>query len=91
MKPLIPSHKENKRYLKVRGNNLKKNIEIAILEFVGTLGLSKVGLSFIKSGNDWMIICINREAINEVRGAFAIYSEKIITEKVSGTLKALGK
>ncbi|MBT4258177.1 hypothetical protein HOD88_03280 [archaeon] len=91
MKALIPSHKENKRYLKISGKYLKKNVEKAILEFVGTLGFSKVGLSFIKSGENWAIICINREEINNVRGSFAIYPEKISVEKVSGTLKVLGK
>ena len=91
MKALIPSHKENKRYLKISGKDLKKNVEKAILEFVGALGLSKVGLSFIKSSGDWAIICINRKEINNVRGSFAIYSEKISVEKASGTLKTLGK
>ena len=54
MKPLIPSHKENKRYLLIRGNDLKKNIEKAIIEFSGGQGLSKAGLSFIETN----IICI---------------------------------
>ena len=49
MKALKPSAKENKRYLLVEGKNLKQNIEKAILEFIGVLGMSKVGLSFIES------------------------------------------
>ena len=69
MKPLIPSHKENKRYLLIKGNNLKQNIEKAILEFSGVLGLSKCGLSFIK--ND--IICVNREAVDLVRASLAVF------------------
>ncbi|MEN7981950.1 MAG: hypothetical protein ABFQ65_00700 [Nanoarchaeota archaeon] len=49
MKPLKPSARENKRYLLVEGKNLKQNIEKAILEFIGVLGMSQVGLSFIET------------------------------------------
>jgi RNase P/RNase MRP subunit POP5 len=87
MKSLIPSHKENKRYLLVRGKNLKKNVEKAILEFVGVLGLSKVGLSWIK--ND--IICVNRESVDSVRASLVVFPKKIEVLKVSGTLRGLGK
>jgi len=86
MKSLIPSHKENKRYLLLRGKDLKKNVEKAILEFVGVLGLSKCGLSWIK--ND--IICVNREAVDSVRASLVVFPEKIEVLKVSGTLRGLG-
>ena len=89
MKPLIPSHKENKRYLLVHGKNLRENIEKAILEFIGILGMSKTGLSFVKSGNEEAIICVNREAVDSVRASFAVFPEKIEVKKVSGTLKGL--
>jgi len=91
MKPLIPSHKENKRYLLVRGKELKKNIEKAILEFVGVLGLSKCGLSFIKSENDSAIISVNRESVDSVRASLAVFPEKMEVLKISGTLRGLGK
>lgn len=96
MKPLIPSHRENKRYLIVKGNNLKQNIEKAILEFAGNSGMSKVGLSFIKDeriekDKDSLIICINREAVDLVRASIAIFHEKIEVLRVSGTLKGLSK
>ena len=91
MKPLIPSHKENKRYLLIRGKNPKLNIEKAILEFIGIDGLSKCGLSFIKSNPPSIIICINREMVDKVRASLTIYSEKMVVEKVSGTLKSLHK
>jgi len=89
MKPLKPSQRENKRYLLVKGKNLNKNIERAILDFIGVLGMSKTGLGFIKSNKDSMIIAVNREAVNEVRASLCIWPEKIIVEKVSGTLKGL--
>ena len=89
MKPLIPSHKENKRYLFVKGENCKKNIEKAILEFLGVLGLSKCGLSFIESNKDSCIICVNREAVDSVRASLVVFPEKMEVTKVSGTLKGL--
>ena len=83
--------RENKRYLLVRGKNLKGNIEKTILDFIGILGYAEAGLKFIKSDNDWAVIAINREALNKVRAAFAASPEKILIERVSGTLKGLKK
>ena len=91
MKPLQPSMRENKRYLLVRGKNLKENIEKAILEFIGILGMSKTGFGFIKTGKDFTIISVNREMVDSIRASFAVFSERITVEKVSGTLKGLGK
>jgi len=91
MKPLKPSMKENKRYLLVNGKNLKENIELAILEFIGVLGMSKVGLGFIKSDKNSAIISINREMVDSVRASLCIWPDKISVEKVSGTLKGLRK
>ena len=89
MKSLKPSMKENKRYLLVRGKNLKENVEKAILEFVGVLGMSKAGLSFISSMEGEAVICINREAVDSVRASLAVFKEKMEVLKVSGTLKGL--
>lgn len=91
MKALKPSARENKRYLLVEGKNLKQNIEKAILEFIGVLGLSKVGLSFIEKNNNSSIICINREMVDSVRAALCVFPEKMEVTKVSGTLKSLRK
>jgi len=91
MKALIPSHKENKRYLLVRGKNPKQNIESAILDFIGVLGMSKVGLSWIKSDKDSAVICVNREMVEPVRASLCVFPEKMSIEKVSGTLKGLGR
>ena len=91
MKSLKPSMREKKRYLLIRGDNLRKNARKAILEAIGILGLSKAGFSWIKAGKDLAIIAVNREALNEVRASFAIFPEKISVEKVSGSLKKLRK
>ena len=89
LKPLKPSMKENKRYLSIRGKNLNENIEIAIFDFIGILGMSKTRLHWIKKGKDFVIISINREALDKVRASFCVFSEKISVENVSGTLKGL--
>lgn len=91
MKSLKPSSRENKRYLLVKGKNLKENIERAILDFIGVLGRSKVGLSWIKSNTNSVIISVNREMVDSVRASFCVWPEKISVEKVSGTLKGLRK
>ena len=91
MKSLKPSMRENKRYLLVKGKNLNKNIERAILDFIGILWISKTGLGFIKSNKDSIIISVNREIVDSVRASFAVWPEKMIVEKVSGTLKGLKK
>lgn len=91
LKSLKPSLRENKRYLFVKGKNLKGNIEKAILDFIGVLGMSRTGLHWVKTGKDFAIISINREAVNDMRASFVVFSEKISVEKVSGTLKGLRK
>ena len=91
MKSLEPSRKENKRYLQIVGKNSKENIERAIMEFGGISGLSKCGLSFIKSEGNYSIISVNREAVNLVRAGLAVFPEKMDVLRVSGTLKGLRK
>jgi hypothetical protein len=49
MKSLKPTMRENKRYLLVSGESSKINIEKAILDFIGVLGMSKTSLDFIKT------------------------------------------
>ena len=81
--------RENKRYLLVIGTNLKENIEKAILDFTGVLGMSKTGLSYIKMNKNSAIICVNRESINEIRASLCVWPDKMVVKKVSGTLKGL--
>ncbi|HLC87209.1 MAG TPA: hypothetical protein VJH65_02965 [Candidatus Nanoarchaeia archaeon] len=92
MKSLKPSMRENKRYLFVKGSgdkDLNKDIVKAVLDFSGVLGMSKTGMSFIKSGKDWIIVCVNREAVDFVRASLCVWPDKMTVEKVSGTLKGL--
>lgn len=87
MKSLKPSMRENKRYLLVSGKI--EDVEKAILDFIGVLGMSKVGLGWIKRGKSSAVISVNREAVNHVRASFAVWPEKISVTRVSGTLKSL--
>ena len=91
MKSLKPSMRENKRYLLIEGNDLKKNVERAILDFVGVLGFSKIGLDWIKEEKDSVIISINREMLDAVRASICVFPKKMEVKKVSGTLKSLRK
>jgi len=89
MKSLKPSLRENKRYLLIEGEELRKNVEKAILDFIGTLGYSKTDLDWIKEGKNNAIISVNREAVNNVKASLALFPKKIEVKKVSGTLKSL--
>ena len=89
MKPLKPSLREKKRYLLVEGK--VGDIKKAVLEGIGVLGMSKTGLSWIKSDKKSAIISVNRGAVDSVRACFAIWPEKLTVQKVSGTLKGLRK
>ena len=91
MKPLKPSAREKKRYLLVTGKDLKTDVEKAILDFIGVLGMSKCGLSWIKNDKNSAVICINREMVDFVRASLCVWPKKMSVEKVSGTLKCLGK
>lgn len=91
MRALKPCAREKKRYLLVKGVNLKENINKAILDFIGVLGMSKVGLGWIKTSKNSVIISINREMVDSVRASLCVWPEKMTVEKVSGTLKGLKK
>ena len=89
MKSLKPSMRENKRYLLVKGKI--NEIEKAIYEFIGVLGMSKAGLGWIKRGKDNAIISVNRGSVDHARASFAAWHDKISVKRVSGTLKGLRK
>lgn len=87
MKSLRPTLREKKRYLLVRGN--PNDIEKAILDFIGVLGMSRTALAFIKKEKDSAIISINREMLNDIRASLVVWPEKLEVQRVSGTLKGL--
>jgi RNase P/RNase MRP subunit POP5 len=85
MKPLIPSHRERKRYLLLEGKDLKKNVISSIKDFVGVLGLSEASPKWIEKN----ILSINRESLDKVRASFVVWPEEIKILRVSGSLKGL--
>lgn len=89
MKALIPSHKEDKRYLLVKGRDLKKNVQFAIKDYVGVLGLAKSVPNWISLEGDSGVLSINRKSLDEVRASLALSKNRIEVLKVSGTLKKL--
>lgn len=91
MKALIPSHRENKRYLLIEGIGLKKNAMFAIKEFIGSLGLSEATPRWIEVDSKSGVLSINRKSLEKIRSAFLLSDKKIKILKVSGTLKSLKK
>ena len=84
MKSLKPSMREKRRYLFLKGNFNKKDVEEAIMKYIGILGYAKASPIWISKN----ILAINRSEINNVRGAFVL-TKNIAVSKVSGTLKKL--
>jgi RNase P/RNase MRP subunit POP5 len=90
MKPLKPSHREKKRYLLVKGKDVnKKNIEEAILEFIGVLGFAEASPMFLKIEKTRIIMAINHNALDKVRASFLLSKKDLQIIKVSGSVKNL--
>jgi len=85
LKSLKPSFREKKRYLLLKGNFTKKDVEEAILRYVGVLGYAKASPMWISEN----ILAVNREALNQVRASFVVSGKNIQVARVSGTLKKL--
>lgn len=81
--------RENKRYLLVKGKI--SEVEKAVYDFIGVLGMSKASLAWIKRGKDSAIISVNRGSLDHIRASFAAWPEKIQVIRVSGTIKGLRK
>ncbi|MEK6872699.1 MAG: hypothetical protein AABW90_01650 [Nanoarchaeota archaeon] len=87
MRPLKPSHRERKRYLLIKGKDTsKKNIEDAILEFIGVLGFAEASPSFIKTDKEKVVLSINRKSLDKVRTSFLLSGKDIKIIKVSGSI-----
>ncbi len=82
---LKPSARDNRRYFIVFGKN--EDIEKAILDYIGILGMAKSAYMKIKEDNGKLIGSCKRESLNDVQAGLALAGFKI--EKVSGTLKGL--
>lgn len=91
MKPLKPSHREKKRYLLMKGKDSnKENIDEAILDYVGALGLAEASPKMIRNFEGKIILSINRQMLDKVRASFLMSGKDLKIERVSGSLKKLG-
>lgn len=85
LKSLKPSMREHKRYLYLKGDFTRDDVERAIMDFIGTLGYAKANPMWISD----KILAVNREAVDKVRASFVIYEKEIEVIRVSGTIKKL--
>ncbi len=87
MKPLKPSHREKKRYLFISGADAnQKEIDKAILSFVGILGYAKASPQLIRTVKRKLVLAINRSELDKVRASFLLSGKDIRIEKVSGMI-----
>jgi len=89
MKPLKPSMREKKRYLLIEGKNIKQEIDQAILDLGGILGLAKVSPQIIMSNQETAIICINRQGLDLIRASLVLRSNNYEIKRVSGSIKKI--
>jgi RNase P/RNase MRP subunit POP5 len=86
MKPLKPSHREKKRYLLIKGKDAdKKNIDDAILEFIGVLGYAEASPKIIKAETGKVVLAINRGSLDKIRASFLMSGKNLEIVKVSGS------
>ncbi len=96
---LLPSLKQKKRYLvfeiseTLPESALKEEVSLALYEFVGTLGVSKMSPLFVKHKNNRFIIKVNHKYVDECKSALIlikkIKNKPVIVKSIitSGTLK----
>ena len=90
MKALKPSHREHKRYLLVSGRDTtRKNIEEAVLKFVGILGYAKASPDFLKTRGDKIIFSVNRSEVDKIKAALMLSGLDMRVERVSGMINHL--
>ena len=84
---LKPSSKDKRRYFLVEATN--KEIESAILDYVGILGFARSAYLEVKTKNfpGKLVGSCLVKSLDEIRASLAFIGVRI--ERVSGTLKAL--
>ena len=78
------------RYLLIESES-KKDVEKAILDYIGILGWAKATPVFLNTTTSKLILSINRKELVNVRAALELSEAKIKVLRVSGTLKGLEK
>ena len=82
------SERLKRRYLLVHGD--KKDIERALLDYLGILGWSRAAPVFLPTDNGKCILAVERKELVHTRAALALAKENLDVLRVSGTLKGLG-
>lgn len=77
-----------RRYLLVHGE--RKDIEHALLEYLGLLGWSRAAPVFLAAGSRQWIIAVERKELIHVRAALGLSTSDLEIIRVSGTLRGLG-
>jgi len=81
--PLLPSLKEKKRYVafeviskeKFNFNHVKKEIEEALLKYIGLLGTSKAGLQILKYQDNKGLARVNHKFTNHLKASFTLINK----------------
>jgi len=90
MKNLKPSHREKKRYLLVEGKDAsQKDIDGAILEYIGVLGFAKASPQIIQRTGRGLVLAVNRKELDKIRASFLMSGKDMNIKRVSGSLKGL--
>lgn len=80
--------RSNRRYILVQTSD-KKEIERAILDYVGILGAAKMKLLFVEEKNGYVILSVEREEVENLRASIECSSIEAKVLKVSGTIKGV--
>lgn len=90
MRPILPSLRENNRYIKFQINaekkidakNAEKSLKEEFLTFLGSLELAKSSFKLISLNENIGVIKVNAKYLNKLRAMFTMM-EKMNNEKVS--------
>jgi RNase P/RNase MRP subunit POP5 len=85
---LKASARDNRRYLLINEMDGEK-IERAILNYIGVLGFAKAAYMFVKKEKNGIVVAVKREELERVKASLAFAG--IAVERVSGTIKGLGR
>ena len=74
-----------KRYLLIKGKDAnQKNIDDAILEYIGVLGFAEASPQIVKDNKSGIILAINRGGLDKIKASFLMSGRDIQVVKVSG-------
>ena len=87
---LKPSMRSNRRYLLIETKD-KKEIEKAVLDYLGILGMAKMSLLPVEEKKGQVIISVERGEVDNLRAAIEASGIQAKIIRVSGTIKGVKK